>query len=133
MNRIRTNRHEGEHPSSSGMIYLRKFGLFATNQPILTPRSLPISLSYSARHGRRGCGNPLITAVAWRGNPRKDPTTSPEEASALVAATPSYQVRMATRIMLGTGLRVSECLSLTAVNQRLDKYPPIISLRPYVK
>ena len=35
-----------------------------------------------------------------------------EEAKALVAAAPSYQVRMAMRVMLRTGLRVGECLSL---------------------
>ena len=33
------------------------------------------------------------------------------EAEALVAAAPSYQVGMAMRVMLRTGLRVSECLS----------------------
>ena len=35
-----------------------------------------------------------------------------EETQALVAAAPSYQVRMAMRVMLRTGLRVGECLSL---------------------
>ena len=57
---------------------------------------------------------------------------TPEEASALVAAVPSYQVRMALRIMLRTGLRVSECLSLRPTDLRLNQDPPILSLRPDV-
>ena len=36
------------------------------------------------------------------------------------------------RIMLRTGLRVSECLSLRPVDLRLNQAPPIISLRPEV-
>ena len=56
-----------------------------------------------------------------------------EEAAALVQASPSYQVRMAMRIMLRTGLRVSECLSLCASDLRLSQSPPIISLRPGVR
>ena len=55
------------------------------------------------------------------------------EAQALVAAAPSYQVRMAMRIMLRTGLRVSECLSLCPVDLRLSQAPPIISLRADVE
>ena len=55
-----------------------------------------------------------------------------EEARALVAAAPSYPTRMAMRIMLRTGLRVSECLSLCAADLRLSQDPPIISLRPEV-
>ena len=55
-----------------------------------------------------------------------------EEAEALVAAAPSYPVRMAMRIMLRTGLRVSECLSLCPADLRLSQDPPIISLRPEV-
>ena len=57
---------------------------------------------------------------------------TPDEAAAIVAAAPSYQVRMALRIMLRTGLRVSECLSLKAGDVRLNQDPPIISLRPDV-
>ena len=65
--------------------------------------------------------------------PRKLPDYfTPEEASALVAAAPSYQVRMALRIMLRTGLRVSECLSLRPTDLRLNQDPPILSLRPDV-
>ena len=45
---------------------------------------------------------------------------TPDEASALVAAAPSYRVRMAMRIMLRTGLRVSECLSLRPAALRLN-------------
>ena len=55
-----------------------------------------------------------------------------EEAKALVAAAPSYQVRMAMRVMLRRGLRVGECLSLCAADLRLSQDPPIISLRPEV-
>ena len=55
-----------------------------------------------------------------------------EEARALVAAAPSYQVRMAMRVMLRTGLRVGECLSLRAADLRFNQDPPIISLRPEV-
>ena len=42
-----------------------------------------------------------------------------EEAQALVAAAPGYPTRMAMRIMLRTGLRVSECLSLRPADLRL--------------
>ena len=52
---------------------------------------------------------------------------TPEEASALVAVAPSYQVRTAMRIMLWTRLRVSECLSL-----RLNRGPLILSLKAAV-
>ena len=52
---------------------------------------------------------------------------TPEEARALVAAAPSYQVRMAMRVMLRTGLRVGECLSLRAADLRFNQAPPIIS------
>ena len=52
-----------------------------------------------------------------------------EEAVALVDAAPSYQTRMAFRIMLKTGLRVSEALALRRVDLRLDQDPPIIIIR----
>ena len=52
-----------------------------------------------------------------------------EEADALVAAAPSYPTRMAFRIMLGTGLRVSEALSLHRTDLRLNQDPPVISVR----
>ena len=55
-----------------------------------------------------------------------------EEASALVDAAPSYPVKMAMRVMLRTGLRVSECLSLRPTDIRFNQDPPIISLRPEV-
>ena len=51
---------------------------------------------------------------------------------ALIGAAPSYPVRMAIRIMLRTGLRVSECLSPRPDDIRLRQDPPIISLRPEV-
>ena len=57
---------------------------------------------------------------------------TPDEAKALVAAAPSYQVRMAIRVMLRTGLRVGECLSLRAADLRFNQSPAIISLRPEV-
>ena len=49
-----------------------------------------------------------------------------EEAAALVDGAPSYPTRMAFRIMLKTGLRVSEALALRRVDLRLDQDPPII-------
>ena len=49
-----------------------------------------------------------------------------EEADALMDAAPSYPARMAFRIMLKTGLRVSEALALRRVDLRLDQEPPII-------
>ena len=55
-----------------------------------------------------------------------------EEARALVDAAPSYPVKMAMRVMLRTGLRVGECLSLRPADLRLSQDPPIISLRPEV-
>ena len=45
---------------------------------------------------------------------------TPEEAEVLVAAAPSYPTRMAFRIMLRTGLRVSEALSLSRSDLRLN-------------
>ena len=54
---------------------------------------------------------------------------TPEEAAALVQAAPSYPTRMAFRIMLKTGLRVSEALALRRVDLRLDQDPPIIVVR----
>ena len=55
---------------------------------------------------------------------------TPEEAEALVAAAPSYPTRMAFRIMLRTGLRVSETLSLRRSDLRLGQNPPMITIRP---
>ena len=52
-----------------------------------------------------------------------------EEAVALVDAAPSYPTRMAFRIMLRTGLRVSEALALRRMDLRLDQDPPIIVVR----
>ena len=52
-----------------------------------------------------------------------------EEAAALLNGAPSYPARMAFRIMLKTGLRVSEALALRHVDLRLDEYPPIIVVR----
>ena len=51
---------------------------------------------------------------------------TPEEAAAMVEGAPSYPTRMAFRIMLKTGLRVSETLALRRVDLRLDQEPPII-------
>ena len=52
-----------------------------------------------------------------------------EEAVALVDAAPSYLTRMAFRIMLRTGLRVSEALALRRVDLRFERDPPIILVR----
>ena len=54
---------------------------------------------------------------------------TPEEAAALVQAAPSYPTRMAFRVMLKTGLRVSEALALRRVDLRLEQDPPIIVVR----
>ena len=54
---------------------------------------------------------------------------TPEEAAALVEAAPTYPTRMAFRIMLRTGLRVSETLALRRSDLRLGHYPPLISVR----
>ena len=48
---------------------------------------------------------------------------TPEEAAALVEGPPSYPTRMAFRLMLKTGLRVSEPLALRRVDLRLDQAP----------
>ena len=53
-----------------------------------------------------------------------------EEAVALVDAAPSYPTRMAFRIMLRTGLRVSEALALRRVDLRLDQTRRSSSSRP---
>ena len=52
-----------------------------------------------------------------------------EEAAALVDGAPSYPMRMAFRIMLKTGIRVSEALALRHVDLRLDQHPPVIVVR----
>ena len=52
-----------------------------------------------------------------------------EEAVALVEAAPSYPARMAFRIMLKTGLRVSEASALRRVDLHLDEDPPIIVIQ----
>ncbi len=49
-----------------------------------------------------------------------------------MTAAPSYPVWMAMRIMLRTGLRVFECLSIRPADLRLNQDPPILSLRPDV-
>ena len=68
----------------------------------------------------------------------RKPTKLPDyftaaEAETLVEAAPSYQVKVAMRVMLRTGLRVGECLSLLPSDLRLRQTPPIISLRPDVE
>ena len=54
---------------------------------------------------------------------------TPDEAEALVAAAPSYPTRVAFRIMLRTGLRVSEALALRRSDLRPDQDPPLIMVR----
>ena len=57
-------------------------------------------------------------------SPRRIPDYfTEEEAAALVDAAPSYPARMAFRIMLKTGLRVSEALALRRVDLRLENAP----------
>ena len=68
-----------------------------------------------------------------RRKPRKLPDYfTEEEASNLVAAAPDYKTRMAMKIMVRTGLRVSECVSLSPADLRLKQDPPIISVRPEI-
>ncbi len=50
-----------------------------------------------------------------------DATSLPDRPTPLVAAAPSYPNRMAFRIMLRTGLRVSEALSLSRSDLRLGQ------------
>ena len=52
--------------------------------------------------------------------------------AAALDTAPSYQVRMARSIMLRTGLRVSECLTLRRADLRLNQDLPILSLGPYI-
>ena len=54
---------------------------------------------------------------------------TPDEAGALVDAARSYPTCMAFRIMLRTGLRVSEALSLSRADLRLGQERPVISVR----
>ena len=51
-----------------------------------------------------------------------------EEAAKLVQATESSDTRLATRLMLRCGLRVSEALAVRPSHLRFDRSPPIISL-----
>ena len=48
---------------------------------------------------------------------------------ALLEGAPSYPARIAFRLMLKIGLRVSEALALRRVDLRLDQDPPIIVVR----
>ena len=57
---------------------------------------------------------------------------TPEEAAALVEGAPSYPTFVAFRIMLKTGMRVSEALALLRVNLRLDQDPPIPVLQKWL-
>ena len=54
---------------------------------------------------------------------------TPEGAAALLEGAPRYPTRMAFRIMLKTGLRVSETLAFQRVNLRLGRAPPVIGVR----
>ena len=64
------------------------------------------------------------THLATARKPEKLPDYfTPEEAAALVAAAPSYQVRTAMRIMIHARLRVSECLFLRPMDIWLDRAP----------
>ena len=47
-----------------------------------------------------------------------------------MAAAPSYPTRMAFRIMIRIGPRVSEALSLRRSDLRLNQDPPVLSVRP---
>ena len=61
--------------------------------------------------------------------PRKLPDYfTMEEAAKLVQATESSDARMAMRLMLRCGLRVSEALAVRPSQLRFDRSPPIISL-----
>ena len=61
------------------------------------------------------------TVLAMARKPTKLPDYfTSEEASALVTAAPSYQVRMAMLIMIRARLRESECLFLRPTDIQLD-------------
>ena len=97
-------------------------GKFRPNQPCTPPGPwaiFAVSLSKRSLYGGR---------MARRLQRIPDYFTE-EEADALVNAAPSYPARMAFRIMLKTGLRVSEALALRRVDLRLDQHPPIIVVR----
>ena len=64
-----------------------------------------------------------------RGTQKLPDYFTPEEADALVAAAPSYPTRVAFRITLRTGLRVSEALSLRRSYLRLNQDTPVLSVR----
>ena len=51
-----------------------------------------------------------------------------EEANELIQATESGDTRLAMRLMLQCGLRVSEALQVRPSQLRFDRSPPIISL-----
>ena len=77
----------------------------------------------------RGCENPLRGDWVPRKVQQIPDYFTPEEAAALVEGAPSYPTRMAFRLMLKTGLRVSEALALRRVDLRLGQDPPIIVVR----
>ena len=61
--------------------------------------------------------------------PRKLPDYfTMEEANELILAVESSDARLATRLMLRCGLRVSEALAVRPSHLRFDRSPPIISL-----
>ncbi len=70
----------------------------------------------------------MVLAIARK--PKKLPDYfTPRGASALIAAAPGYQVRMAMHTMLRTEPRVCECLSLRPADLRLDRAPSSICHR----
>ena len=74
---------------------------------------------------------PPVRTEAMARRPQKLPDYFTfDEAEALVAAAPGYPKSMAFRIMLRTGLRVSNALSLRRSDLRLGQKPPVISIRP---
>ena len=95
-----------------------------------SPRSK--SLPRTALVSRVGVAPPRYD-IGMALKPKSHPNyVTAEEVRELVAASPNHPVRMAMRIMLWTGLRVSVCLSLYAADLRLNQDPPVISLRPGV-
>ena len=99
---------------------------------ILPPELTPFSLTEKRpplAYSPKGCENPLRGDWVPRKVQQIPDYFTPEEAAALVEGAPSYPTRMAFRLMLKTGLRVSEALALRRVDLRLDQDPPIIVVR----
>ena len=110
--------------SLGNMSHLRKSGVSASGRPgsTLGPTPDPLVLVHRVLLSELRKSPEMVLTIVRKPQRLPDYFTF-EEASALVVAAPSYQVWMAMRIMLWTGLRVSECLFLRLTDIRLDRAP----------